>query len=164
MITGDHHSTAIAVAKDVGMVKPDADILLIDAALQAKAHSHQLLTAEQSVEGLPLVSTPSAKTRVRFDFDEDADNGLSASALPEERQVPAASINRGLAPAALADEAPHPAALANERQPTVLVEEEQAPADLIDQRQGQLPTGLIHDRQQPAACTSQKTAANRSHK
>lgn len=160
MITGDHHSTAIAVAKDVGMVKPDADILLIDAAPQAKAHPPQLLTAEQAAEGLPVVSTPSPKTRVRFDFDGEqlpVDQSLSASALSEERQGPAGSLGRGLAPAALADEGQHPAALTGEEQPpAALIDGEQAPADLINHRQGQLPDGLIHDRWQPAACTSQR--------
>lgn len=157
MITGDHHSTAIAVAKDVGMIKPDAEILLIDVAPQTKAHPPQLSTADQTVEGLPRVSTSSPSTGVRFEFDEEQLPADQGSAPPEERQAPAASIDNGLVPAALPDEGHQPAALANEeQQPTAIVDEGQTPADLVGQCQGQLPTGLIHDRQQPEACISQR--------
>lgn len=39
MITGDYHHTAIAVARDVGMLNPEAEVVIIDAA----KHSHSQL-------------------------------------------------------------------------------------------------------------------------
>ena len=170
MITGDNHSTAIAVAKDVGMIKPDADILLIDAVPQIEAPPTQLSAAEQDAAGLqPLVSTPSAKIRVHFDIDEQqgpADEGLSASAPAGERQTPAALIDEGQSPAALSREGLASAALHGERHHLAdLGSEKQISEGLTGQqhgqRQGQLstalndkgqqPSGLIHTQQAPTA-------------
>ena len=164
MITGDQHSTAIAVAKDIGMVKPEAEILLIDAAPQLKARPPELSDAEQDAAGLqPLVSTPSAKTRVHFDIDEQqvpADEELSASTPAGERHTPPALVDRGQSPAALFDEGLAPDALDVEGpQPACLNGQGQMSAGLIGQQhgqpQGQLSSGLIDDWQQPAACISQ---------
>lgn len=41
MITGDYHHTAIAVAKDVGMIQSDTDIVVIDATVQSTAMSDE---------------------------------------------------------------------------------------------------------------------------
>ena len=41
MITGDYHHTAIAVAKDVGMVRDDSQVLVIDAVKQPQLSSSQ---------------------------------------------------------------------------------------------------------------------------
>lgn len=38
MITGDYHHTAIAVARDVGMLKPQGRVVIIDCAPQRKLH------------------------------------------------------------------------------------------------------------------------------
>ena len=158
MITGDNHSTAIAVAKDVGMVKPDTDILLIDADPQIRAPPTQLSVAEQVAAGLqPLVSTPSAKTRVHFDIDEQqvpADEGLSASApagkrqtpaLIDEGQSPAALLREGLASAALHGEGHHLADLGGAKHIS-----EGLTGQQHGQRQGQLSTALNDKGQQPA--------------
>lgn len=159
MITGDHHSTAIAVAKDVGMVKPDTDILLIDAAPQVKAPPAQLSAAKEDAAGLqPLVSAPSAKTRVHFDIDEQqvhADEGLSASAPAGERHAPAALADEGQSPAALFNQRLAPAAINEGHQPAELDNQGQMSAGLIGQqhgqRQGQLPASLVHEGQAPTA-------------
>ena len=142
MITGDQHSTAIAVAKDIGMVKPDAHILLIDAAPPLEAPPAQLSAVEQDAAVLqPLVSTPSTKTRVHFDMDE--------------RRTPAGERQT---PAALADGGQTPAGLHGEGQPADLGGQGQMSADLIGQRcgqqQGQLSTALTDKWQPPAACIS----------
>ena len=41
MITGDYHHTAIAVAKDVGMIHPDQEVIVLDAANTLQAMSVQ---------------------------------------------------------------------------------------------------------------------------
>ena len=63
MVTGDYHNTAIAVAKDVGMVEAEADVLVIDAA-PSKTQSIQPLASAHKLDS--LVSMPSIKPHVRF--------------------------------------------------------------------------------------------------
>jgi len=48
MITGDYHHTAIAVAKDVGMVKPGRQIVVIDTTQQQELQPENSPTSSQS--------------------------------------------------------------------------------------------------------------------
>lgn len=84
MITGDHHNTAIAVAKDVGMVRSEENLLLIDTTTQAKPlPSAQPLASGQAANmHEPLMS---AKSRVRFDLDSG-----QAQAGPDSTSVASA--------------------------------------------------------------------------
>jgi len=84
MITGDHHNTAIAVAKDVGMVRSEEHLLLIDTTTQARTlPSAQSLAAGQAANmHEPLMS---AKSRVRFDLDSG-----QAQASPDSTSVASA--------------------------------------------------------------------------
>lgn len=164
MITGDHPSTAIAVAKDVGMARPQAEVLLIDAAPLVKAHPGQLLAAGPSVgHHEPIVSMPSVKARVRFDFD-DGQDGVDEGRAPaapadDERQAPVALGSEGQTPGALADERQAPAALADEIQASAaLVEAGLSPAALNERRalaatidKGHGPVALSSVQQAPEA-------------
>jgi len=84
MITGDHHNTAIAVAKDVGMVRSEENLLLIDTTTQARPFpSAQSLASGQAANiHEPLMS---AKSRVRFDLDSG-----QAQAGPDSTSVASA--------------------------------------------------------------------------
>ena len=73
MITGDHHHTAIAVAREIGMLKSDSPTVIIDT---AKHGQSQLIPQQQIAQGPALTGlTPS---------------GLGANA-PIQRQTPEVS-------------------------------------------------------------------------
>ena len=158
MITGDHPSTAMAVAKDVGMVRPEAGILLIDAAPQDTTGPAQLVDAEADVgHHETLTSTPSVKARVRFEFDLEQghvdEGGAAAAAADVERQAPAALSGEGPIPAAPLNEWQSPAALVGERQSPTVLNERQAPAALVVK--GHAPAALASEQQAAAApCNS----------
>ena len=62
MITGDYHHTAIAVARDVGMVKPQGMVIIIDAATSSQPIlDPPLLTPHDRLQ--PLVQTPHTPSR-----------------------------------------------------------------------------------------------------
>ena len=52
MITGDYHHTAIAVAKDVGMVAPEGRVVVIDS-ISATSASSGRQTPKSSADGMP---------------------------------------------------------------------------------------------------------------
>ena len=68
MITGDYHHTAVAVAKTVGMVKPDSQVIVIDTIQKEVAHSWspgqrpaappQPGSSALISDGMPPVSSP----------------------------------------------------------------------------------------------------------
>ena len=102
MITGDYHHTAVAVARDVAMVKPDGRVVVIDTAhtevLRDDQSAAQTPDAGGSAESSPL-STPQVSFRRRnadfahgfFAQSFEPGPGVSASeALPAKR----ASIER----------------------------------------------------------------------
>ena len=78
MITGDYHHTAVAVARDVGMVKPDGQVVVIDAAHKEMPHQDQSAVqtpdAGSSAASSPL-STPQVSFRRR---DADFAHGFFA--------------------------------------------------------------------------------------
>ena len=75
MITGDYHHTAIAVARAVGMVKPQAQMVVIDTICQPELHSE--LSAMRSPHDASAMASPTLSPRVSF-FDhgstDDADH------------------------------------------------------------------------------------------
>ena len=86
MITGDHHNTAIAVAKDVGMVKPETDIMVIDSIPQTKAQSLLPLTSTANMLE-SLISVPSNKHRVQFSMSSFDRAGSSAPVVDSSASV-----------------------------------------------------------------------------
>ncbi len=94
MITGDHHNTAIAVAKDVGMVRTEENLLLIDTTTPARPlpPAQSLVWGQAATTHEPLMT---AKSRVRFDLDsEQAQAGLdNTSAMVSLHAGSAGSIN-----------------------------------------------------------------------
>ena len=65
MITGDYHHTAVAVARDVGMVKPDGQVVVIDTA--HKDMLHQDHSAAQTPDaGSSAASSPLSTPQVSF--------------------------------------------------------------------------------------------------
>ena len=51
MITGDYHHTAIAVARDVGMVSPSAEMVIIDIPRQGQSQQHPNAPKPEGSEG-----------------------------------------------------------------------------------------------------------------
>ena len=65
MITGDYHHTAVAVAKTVGMVKPDSQVVVIDMLHQEAAQPLPLASQTETGNELTLLSSsPQAQTPV----------------------------------------------------------------------------------------------------
>ena len=61
MITGDYHHTAIAVARDVGMVKPEGQVVIIDTVVQPELQSEvTVLTGRCNTVTATLAATPCA--------------------------------------------------------------------------------------------------------
>lgn len=152
MITGDHPSTAIAVAKDVGMVRPHAEVLLIDAAPPVTAHPAQLLAASPNVtHHEPITSMPSVKARVRFDFDDGQERGdegrAPAAPVDDERQASSALGSEGQTSRALADERQAPTALVEAGLSPAAFSEWRAPAVTVDK--GHAPAALSSEQQAP---------------
>ena len=75
MITGDYHHTAIAVARAVGMIKPQAQMVVIDTIGQPELHSE--LSAMRSPHDASAMASPTLSPHVSF-FDhgstDDADH------------------------------------------------------------------------------------------
>ncbi len=99
MITGCHHTTAIAVAKDVGMVKPEADLLLIDTTAQARpCPSAQPLASGQAVDMHEPLTSP--KSPVRFDLDsgqaQAGPDSASVASAPGSLQAGSVGSHNGL--------------------------------------------------------------------
>ncbi len=138
MITGDYHHTAVAVARDVGMVKPDGRVVVIDTAhtevLRDDQSAAQTPDAGGSAASSPL-STPQVSFRRRnadfahgfFAQSSKPGPGVSASeALPAKR----ASIERAQ-PSRMSWEGPQPSRVSWEgQQPSRLSWEEQRPSRL----------------------------------
>ena len=83
MITGDYHHTAVAVARDVGMVKPDGQVVVIDA---HKEVPHQDRSAAQTPDaGNSVVSSPGFTPVVSFQ-QRNADFTQGFAAQPEQVQ------------------------------------------------------------------------------
>jgi len=138
MITGDYHHTAVAVARDVGMVKPDGRVVVIDTAhtevLRDDQSAAQTPDAGGSAASSPL-STPQVSFRRRnadfahgfFAQSSKPGPGVSASeALPAKR----ASIERAQ-PSRMSWEGPQPSRVSWEgQQPSRLSWEERRPSRL----------------------------------
>ena len=138
MMTGDYHHTAVAVARDVGMVKPDGRVVVIDT-----AHT-EVLRDDQSAAQTPdagssaassALSTPQVSFRRRnadfahgfFAQSSRTGSGVSVSeALPAKRAfVERAPPNRvsweGQQPSRVSWEAQQPSRLSwEEQQPSRL--------------------------------------------
>ncbi|DBA71770.1 TPA: hypothetical protein ACH3X2_011036 [Trebouxia sp. C0005] len=65
MITGDYHHTAVAVARDVGMVKPDGQVVVIDAAHKETSHPDQS-AAQTPDAGSSAANSPLSTPQVSF--------------------------------------------------------------------------------------------------
>ncbi|KAL0030049.1 hypothetical protein WJX79_003470 [Trebouxia sp. C0005] len=83
MITGDYHHTAVAVARDVGMVKPDGQVVVIDIA-HKEPHQDQS-AAQTSDAGNSVVSSPLSTPVVSF-RRRNADSAQGFAAQPEPAQ------------------------------------------------------------------------------
>ncbi|KAL0030094.1 hypothetical protein WJX79_006699 [Trebouxia sp. C0005] len=94
MITGDYHHTAVAVARDVGMVKPDGQVVVIDAAHKETSHPDQSAAqtpdAGSSAANSPL-STPQVSFRHR---NADFAHGFFAQSFKPGPGVPVSRITR----------------------------------------------------------------------
>ena len=84
MITGDYHHTAVAVARDVGMVKPDGQVVVIDAAHKEVPHQDQS-AAQTPDAGNSVVSSPWFTPVVSF-RQRNADFTQGFAAQPEQAQ------------------------------------------------------------------------------
>ena len=84
MITGDYHHTAVAVARDVGMVKPDGRVVVIDAARKEVPHQDQS-AAQTPDAGNSVVSSPWSTPMVSF-RQRDADFAQGFVAQPEQAE------------------------------------------------------------------------------
>ncbi len=119
MITGDYHHTAVAVARDVGMVKPDGQVVVIDTAHTEVLH-HDQSAAQTPDVGSSAATSPLSTPQVSFrhrnaDFAHGffaQSLGVSVSeALPAKR----ASIERAQ-PSKVSWEAQQPSRLSWEEQ------------------------------------------------
>ncbi len=136
MITGDYHHTAVAVARDVGMVKPDGQVVVIDTAHKDMLHQDhsaaQTPDAGSSAASSPL-STPQVSFRRRnadfahgfFAQSSKIGPGVSVfEALPAKR----ASVERSQ-PSRVSWEAQQPSRVSWEaQQPSRLSWEAQQPS------------------------------------
>jgi len=93
MITGDYHHTAVAVARDVGMVKPDGQVVVIDAAHKGVPLQDQS-AAQTPAAGNSVVSSPWFTPVVSF-RQRDADFTQGFAAQPEAQQGVDVSASRG---------------------------------------------------------------------
>ncbi len=84
MITGDYHHTAVAVARDVGMVKPDGQVVVIDSAHKEVPHQDQS-AAQTPDAGNSVVSSPWSTPMVSF-RQRNADFAQGFAAQPEQAQ------------------------------------------------------------------------------
>ena len=66
MITGDYHHTAVSVAKDLGMVKPDSRVVVIDAARHGVQHDAQMPGTPDSGSSSELHPQSQATPRISF--------------------------------------------------------------------------------------------------
>ena len=66
MITGDYHHTAVAVAKDVGMVKPSSQVVVIDTVRHDHNHDHDYPLAEIPDSAPSREPHPPHTSRVSF--------------------------------------------------------------------------------------------------
>ncbi len=84
MITGDYHHTAVAVARDVGMVKPGGQVVVIDAAHEEMPNQDQS-AAQTPGAGNSVVSSPWFTPVVSFQ-QRDADFTQGFVAQPKQAQ------------------------------------------------------------------------------
>jgi len=83
MITGDYHHTAIAVARDVGMVKPQGSVIIIDTATQPQPNlDPSLLTPCSPLQ--PPLQIPHTPGRVLT--SDDRHRSSSIQQLPSAAQ------------------------------------------------------------------------------
>ena len=73
MITGDYHHTAVAVAKDVGMIKAGGQVMVIDAV--HKELSQQVSAVQPTEAGMRVLGTPQVSFQKR---DADYAHGFFA--------------------------------------------------------------------------------------
>ncbi|KAL0048212.1 hypothetical protein WJX82_010068 [Trebouxia sp. C0006] len=98
MITGDYHHTAVAVARDVGMVKPDGRVVVIDT-----AHSEVLRDDQSAAQtpdiGFSAASSPLSTPQVSFQRrNADFAHGFFAQSFKPRPGVSVSKINRAFAP------------------------------------------------------------------
>ena len=96
MITGDYHHTAVAVAKNVGMVKPDSQVVVIDTARHEHQHDAQMPGTPDSGSSSEPHPQTQATSRVSFEartadfthgFFGSAQDDCSQGASPAPREV-----------------------------------------------------------------------------
>ena len=154
MITGDYHHTAVAVATTVGMVKPDSQVVVIDALHQESAHSwspgqrpeapSRLGSRTATKDGLFPLTLPQLSMEVkrgavlgrRVSFQTPQVLQMSTSFITRSNKVvpaspgAAASLGIGLSGAALLDMQPSEAVLPD-RQPIKTAWLDRLPSDTI---------------------------------
>ncbi|DBA94074.1 TPA: hypothetical protein ACH3X1_001722 [Trebouxia sp. C0004] len=84
MITGDYHHTAVAVARQVEMVKPDGQVVVIDATPKEMPHQDQS-TAQTPDVGNSAVNSPWCTPQVSF-RQRNADFAHAFAAQPAQAQ------------------------------------------------------------------------------
>ena len=96
MITGDYHHTAVAVAKDVGMVKPDSQVVVIDTARHELQHDAQMPGTPDSgsssephpqSQPTPRVSFEARTADFTHGFFGSAQENCSQGSSPAPREV-----------------------------------------------------------------------------
>jgi magnesium-transporting ATPase (P-type) len=149
MITGDYHHTAVAVARDVGMVKPDGRVVVIDTAhtevLRDDQSAAQTPDAGGSAAGSPL-STPQVSFQRR---NADFAHGFFAQS---SKPGPGVSVVEALPAKRASVEKAQPSRVSWEgQQPSRLSWEEQQPSRLSVEglNKNDLPFTAASTPQQP---------------
>ena len=172
MITGDYHHTAVAVAKTVGMVKPDSQVVVIDTLQKEMVHpwspDHSCGKPSQSAseaatkDGTPphLSPQPSMEVktgavvgrRVSFKVPRalqiSTSLGLRSNKVAPASPGAAASLGKGPSEAALLNRQPSDAALAD-RQPIETAWLDRLPSDTILSPRYRLPAVRSTSLQMP---------------
>lgn len=87
MITGDYHHTAVAVAKDVGMVKPDSQVVVIDTVRHELQHDAQMPGSLDSGSSSEPQSQSQTTPRASFEaHTADFTHGFFGSAQEDSSQ------------------------------------------------------------------------------
>lgn len=88
MITGDYHHTAIAVARDVGMVKPGGQVVIIDTATQQQLRSESSVLRSQVASTRPKTGSTCHSLSVSPRIPGDTDQSQQQQQHSQQHAVP----------------------------------------------------------------------------
>ena len=127
MITGDYHHTAIAVARAVGMVQPQGQVVVIDTISQADLHSElsalrspdvdvsRLATPNPLPQQEPFAPGVSSTRKIWDDLDHLADQQVDPDHLADQQVDPDHLADQQVDPDHLADQQIDPDHLAGQQ-------------------------------------------------